>query len=156
MAFVVPALAAVGGGSAVAGGIAVAGLAAGVYSGIQTYQAGQAQKAQLQAQAKTEGVAATQREIERRRNLIRALASQNAQAGAAGITTDGSVGAIARSDINDAQNDLLYSTANSDARQRALRGQASNAARIGTAGAATSLLDTAQTGYKSLGGKKGP
>lgn len=151
MAFVVPALAAVGGGSAVAGGIAIAGLAAGAYSALQTRQAGQAQKAQLQAQAKTEAVAAQQREIERRRNLIRALASQNAMAGAAGITTDGSVGAIARADINNAQNDLLYDTANSVSRQRALRSQASNAGRIANANSAVTLLDTVDKGYKALG-----
>jgi hypothetical protein len=151
MAFVVPFLAAAGGGSAVAGGLAIAGLAAGVYSAAQTRKAGQEQKDQLRAQAKTEGVAAQQREIERRRNLIRALSSQNAAAGAAGITTDGSAGAIARADIRDAQNDLLYSTANSTARQRALRSQASNAARVGNTNAAVSLLDTADKGYKALG-----
>lgn len=151
MAFAVPLLAAAGGGSAIAGGLALAGAAAGIYGAVQQHQAGEAQKAQLNAQAKTEAVAAQQREIERRRNLIRALSSQNAAAGAAGITTDGSVGAIMRRDIKDNQNDLLFSGVNTASRQRALRSEASNAARIGNANAATSLLDTAGKTYRALG-----
>lgn len=152
MAFVAPALASIGGGSALAGGLAVAGLAAGAYTAVQQKRAGDVQAAALRAQAKTEAVEAGRREIERRRNLIRALASQNAAAGAAGIETSGSLEAIARRDIRDAQNDLLYSTINSEARQRALRAQASNAARVGRTNAALSLIDTADRAYRVFGG----
>lgn len=120
---------------------------AAVASGVMSYREsdyqGKVQAAELKAQAKTEAVAAGQQQIERRRALIRALSSQNAAAGAAAIETSGSVEAIARRDIKDAQNDLLYSTMNSDARQRALRSQASNAARIGRVNANLSLVDTA-------------
>jgi hypothetical protein len=154
MAFVLPALAAVGGGSAVAGGVAVAGLAVGAYSAIQQKNLGDDQKAELKAQAKTEGVAAQQREVERRRNLIRALASQNAAAGAAGIETSGSVEALARRDIRDSHNDLLSNSINTQARQRALRSQASNAARAGRTNAATSLLDSGRQFYGSATGRK--
>jgi hypothetical protein len=120
---------------------------AAIASGVQSYREskyqGEVQAQELKAQAKTEAVAAGQQQIERRRALIRALSSQNAAAGAAGIETSGSVAAIARSDIRDASNDLLYSNLNSDARQRALRSQASNARRIGNTRANMSLLDSA-------------
>lgn len=152
MGWVVPALAYVGGGSAVAGGVTLATLAAGAYAGIEQKKAGDAQAAQYKAEAKTEAAAAAQREVERRRNLIRALASQNAAAGAAGIQTDGSVEAVARRDIRDSQNDLLYSNLNTQARQRALRSQASNAQRAGRTAAVTSLMDTGRTAYQIGGG----
>lgn len=131
--------------------IGALGVGAGVYSARQQYKVGLIQQAELKAQAKTEAVAAGQQQIERRRNLIRALSSQNAAAGAGGIETSGSVEAIARRDIRDAQNDLLVGDMNSQARQRALRSQASNAARIGRANAATSLLDTADKAYRTMG-----
>lgn len=126
-------------------------LAAGAYSARQQYKVGLIQQSELKAQAKTEAVSAGQQQIERRRNLIRALSSQNAGAGAAGIENSGSVAAIARSDIRDAQNDLLIGSVNSDARQRALRSQASNAARIGRNNAVTSLIDSGYRTYKAVG-----
>lgn len=153
MAFIPAGLAAIGGGSAVAGGVALAGLAVGAYSAIQQKNAADDQRAEIKAQAKTEALAAAQRENERRRNLIRALASQNAAAGAAAIETSGSVEALARRDIRDAHNDLLSSTANSAARQRALRSQASNAARVGRMNAATTLLDAGRRFYNASQGR---
>lgn len=131
--------------------LAGASVAVGAYSAVQQRKAGLIQSAELKAQAKTEAVAAGQQQIERRRALIRALSSQNAAAGAAGIEFGGSPEAIARRDIRDAQNDLLVAGLNSTNRQRALRSQASNSVRVGNANAATSLLDTAYKGYKELG-----
>lgn len=127
----------------------IVSLIAGVYSSHEQRKAGVAQANQYKVEAKTEQVAAGQREIERRRNLIRALASQNAAAGAAGIETSGSAAAIYNSDINDAQNDLLYDTFNSKARQRALMARASNSVKAGNAAANASLLDTASSFYKT-------
>jgi len=131
----------------------IAGLsaAAGVYSAAKQVQIGKIQQAELKAQAKTEAVAAGQQQIERRRALIRALSSQNAAAGAAGVEFGGSLEAIARRDIKDAQNDLLVLGMNSQNRQRALRSQASNSTRIANANAATSLLDTINSTYKAAG-----
>jgi hypothetical protein len=131
--------------------IAAASAAVGVYSAAKQVQIGKIQQAELKAQAKTEAVAAGQQQIERRRALIRALSSQNAAAGAAGVEFSGSLEAIARRDIRDAQNDLLVLGMNSENRQRALRSQASNATRISNANAATSLLDTINTTYKKAG-----
>jgi hypothetical protein len=124
----------------------------GVLKAGQTYQAGRVQKAELQAQAKTELIASQSDAIERRRALIRALATQNASAGAEGIELGGSVGAIMRRDIKDASNDLLVNDANSRMRQslRLMQGRA--ALKAGKIGAATSLLDSVASAYGSSGG----
>lgn len=149
MAFVVPVLATLGGGSAVAGGLAVASLGVGIAGAAQQRKAGEIQSAELKVQAKTEAVAAGQQQIERRRSLLRALSSQNAAAGAGGVETSGSVEAIARRDIRDAQNDLLVDGMNTQSRQRSLRSRASNSVRIGNANAATSLLDSGKKFYEA-------
>jgi hypothetical protein len=131
--------------------LAAVGLASGAYAAREQKRQGAIQSAELKAQAKTEAVAAGASALERRRALVRALSSQNAAAGAAGIETSGSVEAIARRDIRDAQNDLLYSTMNSDERQRALRAQASNAVRVANTKATVSMLDSvASVGKASL------
>lgn len=151
MAYVVPFLSAIGGGSAAAGGVVLATAAVGVYSAIEAKKAGDEASSEAKGAAIREGDAARGREIDRRRNLVRALASQNASAGAGGATGQ-SYEAIARSDIRDAQNDLLTDNVNSDARQRALRQRAGNFQRQGYAHAATSLLDTGSTSYNLAGG----
>lgn len=123
--------------------------AAGVYSAYQTAQTGAQQAADLKAQARTEATAAAQKQIERRRDLLRALASQNAAAGAAGIETGGSFGGIIRRQINENSNDLLVMNAGLQTRQRTLASQASNARQSANAQAATSLLDTAGSTLKN-------
>lgn len=131
---------------------AVVGAGAGIYSAYNTAKTGAIQAAELKAQARTEADAAMQQQIERRRDLLRALASQNAAAGAAGIETGGSFGGIVRRQINENSNDLLVQDANSQSRQRALASRASNARQSANASAATSLLDTAGTTYKNWPG----
>lgn len=147
----VPALAAIGGGSAVAGGIAVATAAVGVYSAYQQMEAGKALSAEKKMEAQREGDAARQEEIERRRNLMAVLAQRSAAAGAAGVTTDGSIGALTRRDIRDNRNDLDVSNVNTKARQRALRSQGRSAMTAARAGAASSLLDSAGKLYGARG-----
>jgi len=105
--------------------------------------AGQIASKEAELAARKEGDAGRQREIERRRALIRALASQNAQAGASGITTDGSVGAVAQSDIKQFQNDLLGDYVNTKNQQSLYRTQGKNAKRAGNIGAGMALLDGA-------------
>src|SRR3990172_11576447 len=68
--------------------------------------------------SRREGDAARGREIERRRQLMRALAAQSAQAGAAGGAPNA---AIAGADIKSAASDLLYDKANTAAEQSLLR-----------------------------------
>ncbi|MCE5292912.1 MAG: hypothetical protein LLG14_27265 [Nocardiaceae bacterium] len=144
-------LAALGGGSAVAGGITLATAAVGVYSALEQVQAGKALAAEKKQEAVREADAARGEEIERRRGLMAVLAQRSAAAGAAGVTTDGSIGALARRDIKDNRNDLGVLNANTAARQRALRGQAKSAIRTSRAGAASSLLDSAGKLYEARG-----
>lgn len=132
---------------------AVAGVVAGGISAYNTAKAGKIQAADLKVQARTEESAARQREIDRRRSLLRALASQNAAAGAAGIETGGSFGAIVQRNIADNANDLLVDNANTQARQQALAARASNAVKSANTAAAASLLDTASNTYKNWPGK---
>lgn len=75
---------------------------------------------------------------------MRALASQNAAAGGAGIETGGSFGLLARTDIRDARNDLLVERASSAQRIRSLTSQGRNARATGNARATLTLLNTAQ------------
>jgi hypothetical protein len=147
----VPVLAAAGGGSAVAGGITLATAAVGVYSAYEQHQAGQEVKAEAKQAAVREADAARGEEIQRRQGLMRVLAARSAAAGAAGVTTDGSIGALTRRDIRDNRNDLLTAGANTQARQRALRSQGKSAAKSGTAAGVSSLLDTATNLYAARG-----
>lgn len=117
-------------------------IAAGAGSAIMQRNAGIAQSHQMKAQAAREGDAARQREIERRRALLRALSSQSARAGAGGVALDGSLAGIARADIRDATNDLLIDRSNTRSRQNELITGAKNARAQGNLGAAVSLFDT--------------
>ena len=100
--------------------------------------AGRTANKEAQIAANREGDAARAREIERRRALLRSLASQSAQAGAYGVTPDA---AIAGTDIRYATNDLLIDQANTLTEQNLLRARGKNAQRAGNIGAVTSLLD---------------
>jgi hypothetical protein len=151
MAFFVPILAAVGGGSALAGGLAIASAGLGVMSAVQERAAGKAERGALNLQAKQAGDAARAREIERKRDLLKALATQNAAAGAQGVAFSGSKAAIARTDIRQAATDLLADTANTRTQQRILRTRGANAQKAGNMKALTSLVDTATDLYKAGG-----
>lgn len=140
----VPVLASIGGGSAVAGGI-LAGTAiiSGGLAAKSAHDAGSIASAEAKLQAKQAGDAARGREIERKRDLLRALSTQHATAGAQGVAFSGSKAAIAVRDINDNRNDLQADRANTRTTQRVLRSRAANSRQAGTLGAVTSILDTA-------------
>jgi hypothetical protein len=115
-------------------------VASGVYSAQQQKAAGKAASAEAQIAANREGDAARGREIERRRALLRAIASQNAAAGAGGVSVnEATLGA----DLMYATDDLMTDRSNTLQTQSLLRLQGSNAKRAGNAGAFTTLLDTA-------------
>lgn len=116
--------------------------AVGTVKAIESRNAGIAQANQYKSQIRTEQDAAKQREIDRRRDLMRALSSQNARAGTLGIETGGSIGGIMATDVKEAQMDLATNSANVSARKRDLLAAASNARRAGNIGAVTSLLET--------------
>ena len=114
-------------------------VATGVYSAQQQKAAGKAANAEAQMAANREGDAARGREIERRRALLRAIASQNAAAGAAGVAVnEATLGA----DLMYAADDLLTDRSNTQQTQALLRFQGANAKRAGNVGAVTTLLDT--------------
>lgn len=119
-------------------------VAAGVYSYRQQKRAGEEEAYQIGVQKRAEGQAAKRQEIERRRNLMRALSSQSAAAGAAGISTSGSFGNQMLKDIEDNENDLLINRAGFATRQAALSSASRNARSAANANANISLFQTAQ------------
>jgi hypothetical protein len=151
MAFVaaIPAIVtAVGGGSLAAGSIALASAAVTAYAGVRAANeqraAGKATQIETQMAASAEGDAARQREIERKRNLLRAISSQVAASGAAGVkANEGSPGSLLNLDIKYAGEDQNVDTANVRSQMRALQFRGSNAVRAGNAASTTTLLDTA-------------
>lgn len=122
-----------------------------------SHDAGVAANDQAKFQSRIEGDAAQGREIQRRQDLLRALSSQNAAAGAAGAETGGSIGGIARTNIKQNQQDLLTDAAGTGARRAALLAQGANADKAGNLAAAGSLMDTvasaASMGKGGGGGK---
>lgn len=143
MGWFVPVLTTIGSGSAAAGGAIVATAVAGAASAYQTYQAGSAEASALKQASRAEQDSARGREIERKRNLLAALANQRATAGAQGVAFEGGKEAIARKDILYAREDAMTDRANTDLKRRSLRDAASNAKKAGAMKAGISLLDTA-------------
>lgn len=135
------------------GQFALAGiaLASGVAAAGMQYRTGKLQQIQYKQEAKQEADSAKQREIDRKRNLLRALASQNASAAASGADFSGSLSNLAKVDIEEAATDLAVDSVNSSRRSRALRLSAREASQAGTAAAAGSLLDSAGKAYDTLG-----
>lgn len=132
--------------------LAATGVSAGM-SAVGMRQAGIAEDRAMREAAKQEKDAARGREIERRRGLLQALASQNATAGAQGVAFTGSKQAIARKDISEARSDLLYDTVNTRRNVRMLKARGSSARQAGDFGAASSLLDSGARAYNTFGGR---
>lgn len=102
------------------------------------------QRIQLEQRAKGEEDSARDRQIERRRRLIRALASQQASAPERGVSiASGSPQAIALDDIRLASLDESTDRAQSRRRILNLRRAGVNATRTGRAEATTTLLQGA-------------
>jgi hypothetical protein len=100
-------------------------------------------KQEAEAESRREGDAARTREIERRRALMRALASQTAEAGAMGVAPDK---ATAKYDIESANLDSLTDTVNTRGTQNSLSARGRNASRAARYGAAADLLGLGGTG----------
>ena len=135
--------------------LANAATAAGlVGSGISAYgqhEAGVAQSNDAKMRARQAGLQAGQQQINIRQNMLNALASQNASAGASGIGTGGSFGANVKRQITQNQNDLLALGADASAEQQQYGAQASNAMLGGNIKAGASLIDSANvTGVGNL------
>jgi hypothetical protein len=104
------------------------------------------QEIAFKEQAKQEETAARDREIERRRRLVSALASQNAEAGAFGLDpATGSRRAIQLEDARRANLDSLTDRAMTSRQAVTLRSQGRAARRQGNVAAGQTLLSTYQS-----------
>lgn len=116
---------------------------AGVAAASSQVAAGKMRNIEYKEQAQQEQDAARDREIDRRRRLVSALASQNAEAGALGATTGvGSGAAIALTDARRANYESLADRATTNRRSLMLRTAGKFARRQGNAAAVATLLDT--------------
>jgi hypothetical protein len=155
-AAIIPFFEFVGGGSALTGavltGAAAATVGAGVIAADQARAAGRIAEAQAEIDAAAEGDAGREREIQRKKLLMRAISSQIAQAGAAGIAfEEGSPAQLAQLDIDEAGRDTEIDTANVSARQRGLRSQGRAARVTSRTQSNITLLDTAARAATILG-----
>jgi hypothetical protein len=114
--------------------------AAAVYS---QKRAGALQAIAYKEQAKDEEFSARDREIERRQRLVRALASQNAEAGALGIDNTGSRRAMVLDDVKRARFDDLTDRAMTTRRAASLKSAGREARKQSNIQAGMTLLDTA-------------
>ena len=123
-----------------------ASLAATALSGIggayEKHAQGVAASNDAKDKARQAGLEAAQKQIGIRQNMLRALSSQNAQAGQGGIGTGGSFGANVNRQISQNQNDLLALSADTSGQQQQYGSQAAAASQGGNVGAGLSLLDT--------------
>ena len=115
----------------------------------EAHQMGQQVKAADARKARVEAEQATQKQIDMRRNMLRALASQNASSlGAVGVGGTGSFGANVKRQITENQNDLLVSRANASAQISLLDQAGSNAA---TQGNVQGVIDLTQGAAQAAG-----
>lgn len=113
--------------------------------------AGKAIQIERKQQIQQETDAARDRDIERRRRLVTALASQNAEAGALGVANSGSRSALAITDASNAARDSLTDRAMTGRRALLLKAQGKEARNQANIQSAATLMDAAATGYKAFG-----
>jgi hypothetical protein len=128
-----------------------AGLLGSAGSAFEQHKAGVAQANDAAAKSRQAGLEAGQKQINIRQNMLKALASQNAAAGASGIGTGGSFGANVNRQITQNQNDLLALSADTSSEQSQYGAQGVNAVATGNIKAGTSLLDMVPQAVKGFG-----
>jgi len=133
--------------------VSAAGAAASAYS---SHEAGVATKNQDVLKSRQAGLDAASKQIQIRQNMMQALASQNARAGASGIGTGGSFGAGIQLQITQNQNDLLTNSANVSTQQQLFGMAGASEEAQGNLQAGASLLDFAgSNSAKTLAGSFG-
>lgn len=133
--------------------IAFVGTAA---SAAEMHIAGVQAKNQDIVKTRQAGLDAASKSIQIRQNMMQALASQNARAGAAGIGTGGSFGAGIQRQITQNQNDLLTNSANVSTQQQLFGMAGASAEQQGNIQAGASLLDFAgSNSAKTIAGSLG-
>ena len=128
-----------------------------VASAAEMHVAGVQAKNQDILKSRQAGLDATSKSIQIRQNMMQALASQNARAGAGGIGTGGSFGAGVQRQITQNANDLLTNSANVSTQQQLFGMAGASAEQQGNIQAGASLLDFAGSNSgltiaKSVGG----
>jgi hypothetical protein len=118
-----------------------AGLLGSVASAFEQHKAGVAASNDAAMRSRQAGLEAGQKQINIRQNMLKALASQNAAAGAAGIGTGGSFGANVGRQIKQNQSDLLALSSDTSGQQSQYAAQGANAITSGNVKAGASLLD---------------
>ena len=121
------------------------GLLGSAGSAFEQHKAGVAQAKDSAMRSRQAGLEAGQKQINIRQNMLKALATQNAAAGAGGIGTGGSFGANVNRQITQNQNDLLALSANTSGEQAQYGAQGANALQAGNVKAGASLLDAASS-----------
>ncbi len=117
-------------------------VASTAFSVLSSLQAGKAQEAQYKAKAKREEINAREQELERKRKLIKAMASQNAARAAQGISaSQGSAGAMFRTDAREFERSQYIGAANREFAVGQALNKGANARRSGYMTAGQSLLD---------------
>jgi hypothetical protein len=127
-----------------------AGLLGSAGSAFEQHKAGVAQAADAAMRSRQAGLEAGQKQINIRQNMLKALASQNAAAGAAGIGTGGSFGANVNRQISQNQNDLLALSADTSAEESQYGAQGRNAIAGGNVKAGASILDAGASAVKGF------
>jgi hypothetical protein len=127
-----------------------AGLLGSVASAFEQHKAGVAQANDAKMRSRQAGLEAGQKQINIRQNMLKALATQNAAAGAAGIGTGGSFGANVGRQIKQNQNDLLALSSDTSGQQSQYGAQARNDVTTGNIKAGSSLLDAGSAAFKGL------
>lgn len=135
-------------GGALSTAATVASVAGTVGGAVMAHKSGEAQAADANMRAHQAGLEAGQKQISIRENMMKALSSQNAAAGAGAIGTGGSFGANVNRQISQNQNDLLGLSADTSSTVSQYGAQAQNDVTAGNVKAGMSILD--------LAGKPGP
>ncbi len=136
--------------------LAITAAAGAVAGAAEQHRAGVEVKNQDVLKSRQAGLDAASKQIQIRQNMMQALASQNARAGAAGIGTGGSFGAGVQRQITQNQNDLLTNSANVASQQQLFGIAGASAEASGNIGAGASLLDFAgSNSAKTLAGSFG-
>lgn len=121
-------------------------------SGIGGMHAARAQSADLKQQARMEGVAAKDRELERTRRLREVLSSNRASAAARGVAQGGSAGVINAESVTRFKEDQESDKAQTSYRIGTLRARAKAARRAGKFGLVGGALKSAAKAAASAGG----
>ena len=128
-------------------------LAAGTAAaGYASYSSGQAQLVQYKLKQRQEASAAKDREIYRKRELLKALALRAVAQGASGTTMEGTPRELVVNDFKNYELDRTRGYANDAALQASLRAAGENAAKVGTIEFGASLFSAAGSYYKGTSG----